>query len=429
MVNFRFIAVITSTTLIFLIGIFLGQTISYYTLYELKYSQENILSDLVGSELAYSILSTQDICEVDFSEIQKERAELGEFIENLESKLGPKNQEVLLETERYHLYQIREYLFFRDLKKSCNGSHPLILYFYSHPCDECIAQGYILNTLSGKYNITTIYSLNDNIDNPALKAIKNRYNITSIPSLVVDGKTYNRFLKLDELEKIINEKSVCNEPYVTFTIDDGYEDVFINALPIFKKYNISATSYIITGLIGEKFENQKLMNWSQIRELQKNGFEIGSHTINHLDLTELNYSSIVEELKLSKEILTTHGFNVTSLSIPYGKYNNKIENIAKEYYESVRPSIWGLNSPSNMDKYKLKSVWIVNSTSIEEMKSWVDEAQTNNRWLIFMLHLVREDKNSEYSISPKNLEDIIKYIKSKNIEIKTTSEVLAKYNQ
>jgi len=228
--------------------------------------------------------------------------------------------------------------------------------------------------------------------------------------------------------KMLNEKCVCNKPYVTFTFDDGYEDIFTNALPIFKKYNVSATCYIITGLVGKEFENQKLMNWSHIKELQENGFEIGSHTVNHLDLTKLNSSSIVKELSFSKETLIDHGFNVSSISIPYGKYNDKIEKIAKKYYTSVRPSIWGFNSLCDFDRYNLKSFWITNSTSIETIKSLIDECQKNNYWLIFMLHLVREDKNSEYSISPKDLEYIIKYIKSKNIEIKTISEVIDLYN-
>ncbi len=427
MVNFRFVSAIGISSLIFLLGIFLGQAISYYNLSELRQSQEKILSEMMGYELSYSLLSDEEICNLPFKDFFKKRQEIGNKVYDLEEKLGPENPELLIEKERYHLYQIREYLFFKELKEKCNYSYPLIIYFYSHPCDECIAQGHILDALSGKYNLTTIYSLDYGIDNPLLDTIKTLHGVTTTPALIINGKTYNKFLTLQELEGIINEKIVYNKPYITFTFDDGYEDIFTNALPIFKKHNISATSYTITGLVGKEFENQKLMNWSQIRELQKNGFEIGSHTINHSDLTELDSSSITKELKSSKETLIEQGFNVTSLSIPYGKYNNEIEEIAKKYYSSVRPSIWGFNSISNIDRYKLKSIWIVNSTSIEEIKGWVDEAKANNYWLIFMLHLVREDKNSKYSISPKDLEETISYIKSKNIEIKTISEVMDLY--
>ncbi len=205
MVNFRFLAVIAVTSLVFLLGIFLGQATSYYNLSELKHSQEKILSEMMGYDLSYSLLSKEEICNFSFKEFFRKRQELGDMVYTLEEKFGPKNPEVLIEKERYHIHQIREYLFFKDLKEKCGFSYPLIIYFYSHPSDECIAQGYILDTLARKYNLTTIYSLDYMIDNPLLDTIKTLYDVTATPALVINGKTYNKFLKIDELEKIIFE--------------------------------------------------------------------------------------------------------------------------------------------------------------------------------------------------------------------------------
>ena len=41
-----------------------------------------------------------------------------------------------------------------------------------------------------------------------------------------------------------------------------------------------------------------------------------------------------------------------------------------------------------------------------------------------MMHFVRQNKNLEYTISPEDLEGIVKYVKQRNIEVKTVSEVL-----
>ena len=38
---------------------------------------------------------------------------------------------------------------------------------------------------------------------------------------------------------------------IIITFDDGYKDVFINALPILKKYNFKATCFFVTNLIGQ----------------------------------------------------------------------------------------------------------------------------------------------------------------------------------
>jgi hypothetical protein len=122
--------------------------------------------------------------------------------------------------------------------------------------------------------------------------------------------------------------------------------------------------------------------------------------------------------------LEEQGFNVKSLSIPYGKYNEEIKEISKNYYESVRPSDWGLNKLNKIDKYNLKSFWPMNSTPLEEIKSWVDEAEDNNGWTIIMVHHVRTNLSREYATHPKDIIQIIEYIKDKNIEVKTVSEVL-----
>jgi thiol-disulfide isomerase/thioredoxin len=203
MVNFRLVATFVTTTLVFLLGIFFGQYISYYNLSEFKKIQDSIISEVMGYELTFSILSEQDICNMSFEKFIKERIDLGQRLAGLEEKFGPNNEHVLALKERYHLYQIREYLFFRNLRNKCNFSEPLILYFYSHDCDECIAQGKILDAISGKYKIITIYAISYEIDNPAIRALKNVYNITSTPSLVINEVTYNKLLRLDEIEKII----------------------------------------------------------------------------------------------------------------------------------------------------------------------------------------------------------------------------------
>ena len=219
-------------------------------------------------------------------------------------------------------------------------------------------------------------------------------------------------------------KQKCYEPTVSFTFDDSYKDQYDAAFPIFKEHNITAATYIVSGLVGDYFKDQPLMDWLEINELKNNGWEIGSHAVTHSDLTNLDKDSIRNELEKSKLALEDQSFVVKSLSIPYGKYNDEIKAIAKEYYDSVRPSVWGLNSFSNIDKYNLKSFWIANSTPLSKMKSWIDEAENNKSWLIIMVHHVTTDLSMEYSIHPDNLNKIINYIEEKNIKVKTVSEVL-----
>jgi len=203
MVNSRLIATVAITSLVFLLGIFFGQQISYYNLSELKQTQEKMLYEMIGYELTYFILSEKDICNISFTDLMKERATLGQKVADLEERFGPENEEVKSLKERYLLYQIREYLFFKKLNQECDKSLPLILLFYSHPCDLCIAQGRILDAIYIKNKTINIYAMDYEIENPALEAIKDSYKINTTPSLVINEKTYNRFLSFEELNNIL----------------------------------------------------------------------------------------------------------------------------------------------------------------------------------------------------------------------------------
>lgn len=211
--------------------------------------------------------------------------------------------------------------------------------------------------------------------------------------------------------------------YLTLAFDDGYKSVYTEVLPIFKEYNVSGTAYIITNLTGKEFEGRELMNWSEIRELQEYGFEIGSHTANHKDLTLLSEEGVNRELKSSKEALWEKGIYAVSLAIPYGKYNQEVESAAKEYYSSVRPSVWGYNNLSSVDRYNLRSKWITNETGVSTVKSWIGEAVEEKKWLILVFHRIEEEE-SQYSMSPEEIKEIVEYAKSRSIEIGTVSEII-----
>ncbi|MGC9310261.1 MAG: hypothetical protein ACP5E4_00900, partial [Candidatus Aenigmatarchaeota archaeon] len=88
----------------------------------------------------------------------------------------------------------------------CGHDYPLILFFYTQGDDYSVAQGNILDRLNSKYNLTTIYAINYNTENPAVISVREIYNITKTPALVINEKTYNRRMSLDEIESILYEK-------------------------------------------------------------------------------------------------------------------------------------------------------------------------------------------------------------------------------
>lgn len=208
MVNFRLVSVLLITIVTFLTGIFIGQAISAYNLSEVKNSQDELMSNMAGYELAYTILSKENICTTNFTELQNERAKLGRGVSDLEERLGSNDRAVLTQKELYSIYQLREYLLLKEVKVKCNKDDPMILYFYTINQDDCIAQGHILDAIQSKYNLTTIYAIDYNAKNPAVNIVKGMYNISSTPTLVINENRYDHLMAFKEIENIIKNDTL-----------------------------------------------------------------------------------------------------------------------------------------------------------------------------------------------------------------------------
>ena len=160
----------------------------------------------------------------------------------------------------------------------------------------------------------------------------------------------------------------------------------------------------------------------QVLELQNDyGYEIASHTFNHVQLDKQTDEVMEEELKSSFEFLNKNGLRCENFMIPYGAYNNKVLAVASKYYRSIRSSEEDYNS-IGLDTTRIKSFWIdrYKTTDLEGQKARVDNAFENGLWLIFSMH-TGTMAESEFTDMVKPL---IEYINSKNIPIMTVSKAL-----
>ncbi len=156
--------------------------------------------------------------------------------------------------------------------------------------------------------------------------------------------------------------------FICITFDDGYENIFDYAFPILKKYNFKATVFVISNFVG-KFNTWdfgfgikfKHLDWKELKILHDNGWEIGSHSANHVSLILLDEEKIKFELESSKyEIEKNLGIDVKSFAPPFSRYNEKIVKLALECgYEGI----YALTNGEKFDNvYHRFAVYTIDST-------------------------------------------------------------------
>ncbi len=135
----------------------------------------------------------------------------------------------------------------------------------------------------------------------------------------------------------VNKAKLPKNP-VLLTFDDGYQDNYLEALPLLKKYNMTAVVFPIYNWIGKpnKWENfgkqeTTTMNLTELKSWLNHGLDIQPHTADHPFLTQCN------EEKLNLEIIDTKtkfekllDKPMDYLCYPYGFFNQQVINIVKK---------------------------------------------------------------------------------------------------
>jgi peptidoglycan/xylan/chitin deacetylase (PgdA/CDA1 family) len=142
----------------------------------------------------------------------------------------------------------------------------------------------------------------------------------------------NRYhvLSAEELLAFVEHRRPLPPRSVLITIDDGYRSIYETAYPVLREFGFTAVLFVYTEVIDA---TPVALSWSQLAEMRRNGFAVGSHTIRHSDLTlpregesGVQFAARVEhELVGSKQILDRKlGQDTWLLAYPYGNYDPKV---------------------------------------------------------------------------------------------------------
>lgn len=200
---------------------------------------------------------------------------------------------------------------------------------------------------------------------------------------------------------------------VTFSYDDGLLNNYDIALPLHEKYGIPATFNIIGRRTIKKEYWDRYMNGLQVKDMHRRGMEIASHSYWHdAQLPTKTDEEIYFEFEESNRILNFLVRDIETIAIPFSQYDERVKEIAKQYYKGIRVHEATVESIPPVDRHELVSVSVNDTTSFEEIKGWIDEAVENNKWSLIMLHGINTDGDnlSALEITSSLLEETLNYI-------------------
>ncbi|MBP1737791.1 MAG: hypothetical protein H6Q48_84 [Deltaproteobacteria bacterium] len=163
-----------------------------------------------------------------------------------------------------------------------------------------------------------------------------------------------------ELGEFLAFRKAIPKRAVLINLDDGYRSTYDIAYPILKKYGFTATFFIYTSFIGA---SKNALTWDQLKTMKADGFEVGSHSVTHADLSkklagesEKEYMARVKrELLLSKQILDDKlNQNTQYIAFPYGEFSPVLLKLCEEMGYRVGFSVKAGGNPFFSDPLTLK---------------------------------------------------------------------------
>lgn len=204
----KYVAVYIITTLIFLVGVSIGWQVNNYLMSDVRSGVDELRAQLIGFDLRNKIIGQN--CDVSIDSILRDKYRIGNEVTELEERRGKKDREVLLQKELYQLTELNTWVVLKDRREKCGDKLDLILFFYSNEEKNNLDkvsedQGYILDDLWINDSSIVVFSFDVNTQNPALESLIEIYNITIIPSMVINDKTHSGFKNLYQIRQILEQ--------------------------------------------------------------------------------------------------------------------------------------------------------------------------------------------------------------------------------
>ena len=195
-----------------------------------------------------------------------------------------------------------------------------------------------------------------------------RNNFKNLESNLKNLKKNYNFINPQQLKR---DCFISGKKNLLLTFDDGFKSNFNFAKNVLKKLKIKAVFFVVSDLISSNNDNKKkiiqnlhpekkilkiskysIMSWNDLRNLEKMGHVIGSHTKSHLKLSKIKSMDILKKEIISpirifkKNKIQKPNFFAYSFGDFYS-FNKKCFIIAKDKYDFIFSGIRGDNVKFN----------------------------------------------------------------------------------
>lgn len=213
----------------------------------------------------------------------------------------------------------------------------------------------------------------------------------------------------------ILKKQIPNN-LVVLSFDDATASQYTIVAPLLKKFGFNAT-FFICEFPSKSSDRSAYMNWQQIKELDKMGFEIANHTQTHAAVSKLSKAQFMEELNYIEDKCNSLGIEKPS-NFAYPGYNLSLpvmDILHENGYKFARAGGSRAYDPLN-DYPLLVPSWATNGNNKEQIMKAFNEAN-NGKVVILTIHGVPDVEHPWVNTPPELFKEYLQYLSDNHFKV------------
>lgn len=221
----------------------------------------------------------------------------------------------------------------------------------------------------------------------------------------LSGPCYSQILKQEVADKI-----------VVLTFDDATASHYSKVAPLLKKYNFGATFFVCEFPPNYK-DSTKYMNWRQIKELDRMGFEIANHTKSHAGVGNLSKEDFMVQLNYIENKCDSLGISKPT-NFAYPGYNLSPASLAFLEVKKYQFARAGGSRPYNplKDHPFLLPSWAPNSENKVQILEALQQAKNGNI-TILTFHGVPDEEHPWVTTPEVIFKEYLTYLSANHFKV------------
>ncbi len=217
-------------------------------------------------------------------------------------------------------------------------------------------------------------------------------------------------------------KKEIEDKIVVFTFDDATASQYSVVAPLLKQYGFGAT-FFICEFQPNFSDSSKYMNWRQIKELDKMGFELANHTRTHPNVASINKEEFLTELNYIENKFDSLAIKKpASFAYPgYGISTSAIKTLQEKGYKFSRAGGSRAYNPL-IDNPLLIPSWAMNAENKEEIMQAFDKAK-GGEVVVLTIHGVPDVEHPWVNTPPELFKEYLEYLSDNSFKVISLREL------